>query len=84
MTITNKLGLHARAASMFVKIASAFSSTINVSNPEKEADGKSIMSMMLLQAACGSDIDICIEGEDETEAMEAIEALVNNKFGESE
>ena len=84
MTITNKLGLHARAASMFVKIASAFSSTINVSNPEKEADGKSIMSMMLLQASCGSEVDICVEGEDETEAMAAIEALVNNKFGESE
>ena len=84
LTITNKLGLHARAASMFVKIASAFASTINVSNPEKEADGKSIMSMMLLQASCGSEVDICIEGEDETEAMAAIEALVNNKFGESE
>ena len=40
--------------------------------------------MMLLQASCGSEIDICIEGEDETEAMAAIEALVNNKFGESE
>jgi phosphocarrier protein HPr len=84
LAITNKLGLHARAASVFVKTASAFSSTINVSTQEKESNGKSIMSMMLLQAACGSDIDICIEGEDETEAMAAIEALVNDKFGESE
>jgi len=84
LAITNRLGLHARAASVFVKTASAFSSTINVSNQEKESNGKSIMSMMLLQAACGSDIDICIEGEDETEAMAAIEALVNDKFGESE
>ena len=84
MAITNKLGLHARAASMFVKIASTFASTINVSNPENEANGKSIMSIMLLQASCGSEIDICIDGEDETEAMAAIEGLVNNKFGESE
>ena len=84
LAITNKLGLHARAASVFVKTASAFASTINVSNPETEANGKSIMSMMLLQASCGSEIDICIEGKDETEAMAAIEVLVNNKFGESE
>jgi phosphocarrier protein HPr len=84
LAITNKLGLHARAASIFVKTSSAFSSTIKVSNPTKEANGKSIMSMMLLQASCGSEVDICIEGEDETEAMAAIEALVNEKFGESE
>ncbi len=84
LTIVNKLGLHARAASVFVKTASEFYSTINVSNPEKEANGKSIMSMMLLQASCGSEVDICIEGEDETEAMVAIEGLVNDKFGESE
>jgi phosphocarrier protein len=84
LTITNKLGLHARAASVFVKTANAFSSTINASNQEKESNGKNIMSMMLIQAACGSDIDICIEGEDEAEAMAAIEALVNDKFGETE
>jgi phosphocarrier protein len=84
LPITNKLGLHARAASLFVKTASAFASTINVSNPEKEANGKSIMSMMLLQASCGSEVDICIEGKDEIEAMAAIESLINDKFGESE
>ena len=84
LVIINKLGLHARAASVFVKTASAFSSTIDVSNPEKQANGKSIMSMMLLQAAFGSEIDISIEGEDETEAMVAIETLVADKFGESE
>lgn len=84
LAIINKLGLHARAASVFVKTASAFSSTIDVSNPEKQANGKSIMSMMLLQSARGSEIDISIEGEDEAEAMVAIEALVADKFGESE
>ena len=80
--ITNKLGLHARAASVFVKTASAFSSTINVSNSKNNANGKSIMSMMLLQASCGSLVEIYIEGEDETAAMAAIEALINDKFGE--
>ena len=84
LAITNKLGLHARAASVFVKTASTFTSKTNVSNPEKEANGKSIMSMMLLQASCGSVVDICIDGEDETEAMAAIERLINDKFGESE
>jgi phosphocarrier protein len=84
LAITNKLGLHARAASVFVKTAGVFASMINVSNQDKEANGKSIMSMMLLQASCGSEVDICIEGEDETEAMAAIEGLVNNKFGEPE
>jgi phosphocarrier protein len=84
LAITNKLGLHARAASVFVKTAGVFASMINVSNQDKKANGKSIMSMMLLQASCGSEVDICIEGEDETEAMAAIEGLVNNKFGEPE
>jgi len=84
LTIKNKLGLHARAASVFVKTASAFASTINVSSPEKEANGKSIMSIMLLQASCGSEVEVCIEGGDETEAMAAIETLVNDKFGERE
>jgi len=84
LPITNKLGLHARAASVFVKTACEFSSTIIVSNPEKEANGKSIMSMMLLEASCGSEVNICIEGKDEMDAMAAIEELVNDKFGESE
>ena len=84
LPITNKLGLHARTASVFVKTTSAFASTVNVSNPTKKANGKSIMSMMLLQAACGSEIDVSIEGEDEAEAMRVIEALVTDKFGESE
>ena len=84
LTITNKLGLHARAASVFVKTASAFASSINVSNPQKQANGKSIMSMMLLQASYRSEVEICVEGEDESEAMAAIEELVNDKFGERE
>ena len=84
LTICNKLGLHARAASVFVKTASAFGAEITVTSPTKSANGKSIMSMMMLEAACGVDIEVSIEGEDETEAMAAIVALVENRFGESE
>ena len=84
LEIKNKLGLHARAASVFVKTATAFSSEIIVSNPMKEANGKSIMSMMLLQAACGTEVTVAVDGEDEIEAMKAISDLIENKFGESE
>jgi phosphocarrier protein len=82
--IINKLGLHARAASVFVKTAAAFSSQITVSSPAKDANGKSIMSIMMLEASIGTKIDITIDGEDEAEAMKAITALINNKFGEPE
>ena len=84
LTICNKLGLHARAASVFVKTASAFGAEITVSSPEKSANGKSIMAMMMLEAACGTDIDVSVTGEDEAEAMQAIVEVVENRFGESE
>ena len=83
-TIQNKLGLHARSASVFVKTASGFSSSIKVSNEYANANGKSIMSMMLLQAACGTEIVLQVDGEDEKEALEALLQLVNNRFGEDE
>ena len=82
--IQNKLGLHARAASSFVTIAQGFSSTITVLKGVTSANGKSIMNMMLLQAGIDSEIEINVEGEDETEAMSALLALVNSKFGEPE
>lgn len=84
LQICNKLGLHARAASEFVKTSSAFGATITVTNAFKEANGKSIMSMMMLQAACDTDIEVVTEGDDEVEAMAAIEALVADRFGEAE
>lgn len=84
LTIQNKLGLHARAASLFVKTASAYASAITVANPEKEANGKSIMSVMLLQAACGTSIEITAQGEDEAAALTALETLINDGFGEEE
>ncbi|MFT7688781.1 MAG: phosphocarrier protein HPr [Candidatus Azotimanducaceae bacterium] len=80
--IQNKLGLHARAASVFVKVAQEFSSTIEVESASGSANGKSIMSMMMLQASIGSLIKITVEGDDENETMSAVLELINQKFGE--
>jgi phosphocarrier protein len=84
LVIKNKLGLHARAASAFVKTSSSYGARITVINTEREADGKSIMSMMMLQAGLGSEIIVTTEGDDENEAMAAIEALIDDRFGEDE
>lgn len=84
ITIQNKLGLHARASSKFVEVAKEYLATISVTSPFAKANGKSIMNMMLLQATCHSEINIETEGEDEQEAMAALLALVNDKFGEAE
>jgi len=84
VTIKNKLGMHARSAGAFVRIASTFASSITVTNEYATANGKSIMSMMLLQASKGSRIELQIEGEDEQQAFEAIESLINDKFGEDD
>jgi phosphocarrier protein HPr len=82
--IQNKLGLHARSASVFVRTATGFASSVTVSNQHATANGKSIMSMMLLQAALGTEISLEIEGNDEHEAIDAIITLINNKFGEND
>ena len=84
ITIQNKLGLHARAASVFVKTAAGFASSIKIENKDRDADGKKIMSVMLLQAACGTDVTLTTEGPDEEAAMQALENLINDKFGEEE
>jgi phosphocarrier protein len=82
--IINKLGLHARAAARFVQLASRFGCDIKVSRNGKEVNGKSIMGVMMLAAGRGSTIEIAAEGEDEVLALEHLEALVADKFGESE
>ncbi len=84
VTIENKLGLHARSASVFVRTASAYQSSIKVSNEHASANGKSIMSMMLLQASHGTEIELLIEGDDEEAAFNAITSLIRNKFGEDQ
>lgn len=87
LSIVNKLGLHARAAAKFVATASEFKSDIKVARqdrPEQQVNGKSIMGMMMLAAAKGSDIIVSAEGNDELDALNQIENLINNYFGEGE
>ncbi|HEY5702331.1 MAG TPA: HPr family phosphocarrier protein [Gammaproteobacteria bacterium] len=84
VTIINKLGLHARAAARFVQIASEFESDINVIHGEKEVNGKSIMGVMMLAAGKGSEIRIVASGGDESQALEKLGELVENRFGENE
>ena len=82
--IINKLGLHARAAAKFVSTANQFASTIQVANGDRDANGKSIMSVMMLAASQGTRLTLTIDGEDEGEAMSALEELINDYFGEGE
>ncbi len=84
ITIINKLGLHARAAAKFVTIASDFNSNIQVARNARTVNGKSIMGLMMLAAAKGTDIIVQINGDDEQQALQAIEELINNFFGEDE
>jgi len=83
ITICNKAGLHARAAARMVSVSSNFNSSVKVGQ-DKLVDGKSILSLMMLAASNGTELNIIIDGEDEHEALEAIIELVNNRFDESE
>jgi phosphocarrier protein HPr len=80
--IINKLGLHARASALFVKTASQFKSDIKVSRDGIEVNGKSIMGIMMLAAAKGTDIVLKIAGADESEAFRSLGELIENGFGE--
>ena len=82
VTIVNKLGLHARAASKLVKTANQFESRLEIRIGDRAVDGKSIMSVMLLAAVQGTDVVLCTNGRDEHEAMSAVVALIEDKFGE--
>lgn len=84
VTIKNKLGLHARAANKLVDVTTQFSSKITLEYQSNAIDGKSIMSVMLLAAAKGSELTITTEGSDEHEAMRAITGLIDNLFDEEE
>jgi phosphocarrier protein len=81
-TIRNKLGLHARAASLFVQLASKFSSDILVVKNDKEVNGKSIMGILILAAARGSRITVRAAGNDAPSALDALGALIESGFGE--
>ena len=82
--IINRLGLHARAAACFVKLAASFDSDIFLVYGEQSVNGKSIMGIMMLAASQGTDILIEVAGTDEIEAAEALLNLINNRFGEDE
>lgn len=82
ISIVNELGLHARPAAMFVKLANEFISDITVEKGSETVNGKSIMGIMMLAAGKGSRIKVTVEGPDAQEAIEAIEKLILSKFGE--
>lgn len=82
--IVNKLGLHARAAAKLVSTAASYACRVQLGFGNKQADAKSIMSVMMLAAAKGSFITVRCEGEDEQIAMNAIIELIDGYFGEDE
>jgi phosphocarrier protein len=82
ITISNKLGLHARPAMQFVDLANQFRSSIRVWKGDLNVDGKSIMHMMMLAATEGTGLKIQADGEDAAQALDALEKLVNSRFGE--
>ena len=81
LVIRNQLGLHARACALFVKTAAKFQSHILVSRDDLEVNGKSIMGVMMLAAEEGATIRVKAEGPDETDAVAALQELVDGKFG---
>jgi phosphocarrier protein HPr len=82
--IKNKLGLHARAAAKLVHMAARFKSEIKIRKGDEEVDGKSILGILLLAAGRGSTILVKADGEDERDALDAVEKLIDGKFDEVE
>ena len=83
ITVSNKLGIHARPAAQFVKMASEFKAEIRVEKDGEEVDGKSIMGLMLLAAGHGSVLKMIAEGPDADEALQSLEDLIVRNFGEA-
>lgn len=83
-TINNKLGLHARASAKLTKLAGSFASEVWMSKGERRVNAKSIMGVMMLAAGIGSTVEIETDGKDEQQAMDALLALIADKFGEGE
>jgi len=84
LEIQNRLGLHARAAALFVQTVNKFSSQVTVTNDGQIADGRSIMGMLTLGASQGSKIQVEVTGEDADKALRAIEKLLDSLFNENE
>lgn len=84
LKIINKLGLHARAAIKLTNLASRYQSKTLIRYNDREVNAKSLMCLMVLAINYGAEIELTITGDDEQESARAIEALINNKFGEEE
>jgi phosphocarrier protein len=84
VTISNKLGLHARASAKLTKLAASFASEVFLSRAGRRVNAKSIMGVMMLAAGLGVEIEVETSGPDEVAASEALLALIQNKFGEGE
>ena len=82
ITIVNRLGLHARPAAMFVRIASRYRAEVWVGKEGEKVNGKSIMGLMMLAAGQGSTLNICCDGPDADKAMAELEELIRTKFNE--
>jgi phosphocarrier protein HPr len=83
-TISNKLGLHARASAKLTKLAGSFLCDVWMTRGERRVNAKSIMGVMMLAAGVGATVEVETDGSDEREALDAIVALINDKFGEGE
>jgi phosphocarrier protein HPr len=84
VTISNRLGLHARASAKLTKLAGTFKSDIHLSRNSRRVNAKSIMGVMMLAAGIGSEVEVDADGADAQAAVDAIVALINDKFGEGE
>lgn len=84
VTISNKLGLHARASAKLTKLAGSFPCEVWLSRGDRRVNAKSIMGVMMLAAGLGVTIEVETHGEQEEQAMDALVALMNDKFGEDE
>jgi phosphocarrier protein len=84
VTISNKLGLHARASAKLTKLAGGFACDVYMSRNGRRINAKSIMGVMMLAAGLGSEVEIETEGADESKALEAIVALIADRFGEGQ
>jgi len=84
LSISNKLGLHARASAKLTKLASSFASDIHLSRNGRRVNAKSIMGVMMLAAGCGTEVELEVDGPDAETAAAAIAALVADRFCEGE
>jgi phosphocarrier protein len=84
VTISNKLGLHARASAKLSKLAGSFPCEVWMTRNDRRINAKSIMGVMMLAAGIGTEVELETDGEQEQQAMDALLALIHDKFGEGE